>query len=452
MQVDGSYEFAYNVQDGQSNSQFRQEKRTPDGRVTGSYGYVDPNGVQRIVDYVADHNGYRVQERNIQTNQRPPVPGSGPYAPPITDARAINNNIPITAHQNTRLRPLTPLQRPILGIEPTALTNKGFGLVPNVRSIHGNPQQPILGIGPISPSNKGHGLGPNFGLTQTSPQLRALGTGPIANPTQKIVPIPYDGVVQSNQFSRRSNLLQGQFPATSTGFSGRRQLPNRYTGLGNSRLPLSYDFPNPDFSRRPLEAFDTANPVLARDGTFGLEGKSGIFPTDPGRFASAKSTKSVFQQGRSGFEQFDRPLANVPIQPSPRGINPPGFGANSQYGPTNGILRPNEGFNFNVQRPVDRLGSNFPRRKNNIQEAIAGTVPKTTVFQNTVFHDAPNVIDGISDGNFGHRLPDVPKLPNGRSDTKHSVQDSGIREPHGGTRIQRIGIETLNLDDPNYSG
>jgi hypothetical protein len=35
------------------------ETRSPDGTVTGRYGYVDPQGVLRIVDYVADRRGYR---------------------------------------------------------------------------------------------------------------------------------------------------------------------------------------------------------------------------------------------------------------------------------------------------------------------------------------------------------------------------------------------------------
>ena len=39
--------------------QFRKEKRLEDGSVTGSYGWVDPNGVLRLYDYVSDNLGYR---------------------------------------------------------------------------------------------------------------------------------------------------------------------------------------------------------------------------------------------------------------------------------------------------------------------------------------------------------------------------------------------------------
>ena len=39
--------------------QFRKEKRLEDGSVTGSYGWVDPNGVLRLYDYISDNLGYR---------------------------------------------------------------------------------------------------------------------------------------------------------------------------------------------------------------------------------------------------------------------------------------------------------------------------------------------------------------------------------------------------------
>ncbi len=38
---------------------YRVETRSPDGTVTGRYGYIDPMGVLRVVDYVADHRGFR---------------------------------------------------------------------------------------------------------------------------------------------------------------------------------------------------------------------------------------------------------------------------------------------------------------------------------------------------------------------------------------------------------
>jgi len=45
--------------------QFRKEKRLEDGSVTGSYGWVDPNGVLRLYDYVSDNLGYRIEKTRL---------------------------------------------------------------------------------------------------------------------------------------------------------------------------------------------------------------------------------------------------------------------------------------------------------------------------------------------------------------------------------------------------
>lgn len=56
----GTYSFGYNVLDPETgNSQYRTEEKYPNGTVVGSYGYIDPRGKPRRVDYVADEKGYR---------------------------------------------------------------------------------------------------------------------------------------------------------------------------------------------------------------------------------------------------------------------------------------------------------------------------------------------------------------------------------------------------------
>jgi len=45
--------------------QFRKEKRLENGDVTGSYGWVDPNGVLRLYDYVSDSQGYRIEKTRL---------------------------------------------------------------------------------------------------------------------------------------------------------------------------------------------------------------------------------------------------------------------------------------------------------------------------------------------------------------------------------------------------
>ncbi|GIX74198.1 hypothetical protein CDAR_6571 [Caerostris darwini] len=60
------YEFGYSVKDGFGTKQHRKEVANSDGVVTGTYGYLDPAGVYRFVDYIADRSGYRAKLRAIK--------------------------------------------------------------------------------------------------------------------------------------------------------------------------------------------------------------------------------------------------------------------------------------------------------------------------------------------------------------------------------------------------
>ncbi|XP_034236137.1 larval cuticle protein A2B-like [Thrips palmi] len=56
----GTYSFGYEIEDAATaNTQFRQEERFANGTVVGSYGLVEPDGNVRVVNYVADAQGYR---------------------------------------------------------------------------------------------------------------------------------------------------------------------------------------------------------------------------------------------------------------------------------------------------------------------------------------------------------------------------------------------------------
>jgi len=43
--------------------QYREEQRHLDGSVTGTYGWVDPNGILRLFDYISDKDGYRIDQQ-----------------------------------------------------------------------------------------------------------------------------------------------------------------------------------------------------------------------------------------------------------------------------------------------------------------------------------------------------------------------------------------------------
>ena len=45
--------------------QYRKEILRPDGSQEGTYGWVDPNGVLRLFDYIADGFGYRIVKESL---------------------------------------------------------------------------------------------------------------------------------------------------------------------------------------------------------------------------------------------------------------------------------------------------------------------------------------------------------------------------------------------------
>ncbi|KAF8795561.1 uncharacterized protein LOC129981337 [Argiope bruennichi] len=93
------YEFGFDMNDGKGTDQHRQESKDEAGVVTGSYGYRDAFGVYRLVNYIADKNGYRAF---IQSNE-PGVanPGSADVVvmaerpPPQTVAESLKPTQPV---------------------------------------------------------------------------------------------------------------------------------------------------------------------------------------------------------------------------------------------------------------------------------------------------------------------------------------------------------------------
>ncbi|GBN20255.1 hypothetical protein AVEN_5088-1 [Araneus ventricosus] len=60
------YNFDYQSDDEQGNTHYHREETDASGTVRGSYGYTDVQGLYRVVDYIADVNGFRA---SIRTNE-----------------------------------------------------------------------------------------------------------------------------------------------------------------------------------------------------------------------------------------------------------------------------------------------------------------------------------------------------------------------------------------------
>merc|ERR1712086_231291 len=61
----------------------KQEFRTPDGVVQGTYSYVDANGVVQTVNYVSDAEGFKVAATNL-----PRAPVAAPAPVPVAEVAA----------------------------------------------------------------------------------------------------------------------------------------------------------------------------------------------------------------------------------------------------------------------------------------------------------------------------------------------------------------------------
>jgi hypothetical protein len=60
------YQIAYDAVDNNGTQMRREETKDDKGVVRGSYSYTDPFGIYRVVEYIADENGFRA---SIRTNE-----------------------------------------------------------------------------------------------------------------------------------------------------------------------------------------------------------------------------------------------------------------------------------------------------------------------------------------------------------------------------------------------
>merc|ERR1719305_604391 len=63
--VESQQDFAAQYHIQTDSGQYRKEILRPDGSQEGTYGWVDPNGVLRLFDYIADNFGYRIVKESL---------------------------------------------------------------------------------------------------------------------------------------------------------------------------------------------------------------------------------------------------------------------------------------------------------------------------------------------------------------------------------------------------
>ncbi|XP_022238665.1 uncharacterized protein LOC111085254 [Limulus polyphemus] len=82
-QLQGDYDFTYDTGKGPLGQSFRTETRLTDGTVKGSYGYLDTDGRQRIVNYIAGKAGF-VAEGDVGPEGLPSGTAPGPAPEPVS--------------------------------------------------------------------------------------------------------------------------------------------------------------------------------------------------------------------------------------------------------------------------------------------------------------------------------------------------------------------------------
>ncbi|GFT80392.1 cuticle protein 16.8 [Nephila pilipes] len=92
-QVPQPYEFGFNFGDGLGMAQHRTEVADSTGVVRGRYGFMDPQGLFRNVEYIADRNGYRAVIRSNEPGTASQAVGDAVYEvrppPPAVIAQGL---------------------------------------------------------------------------------------------------------------------------------------------------------------------------------------------------------------------------------------------------------------------------------------------------------------------------------------------------------------------------
>merc|ERR1712110_936109 len=105
----GGYNYGY-----QTAESSKQETRTPDGIVQGTYSYVDANGILQTVNYISDAEGFKVAATNLP---QAPLPEAAPVAAPA----AYVEPAPVAAAESDDMEVVAAQETPLVGPAPYAV-------------------------------------------------------------------------------------------------------------------------------------------------------------------------------------------------------------------------------------------------------------------------------------------------------------------------------------------
>lgn len=340
------------------NGQFRKEKRFEDGSVVGTYGWVDPLGLLRLYDYIADTLGYRiVRQRTMKVApivEPPPQPAPQHFQRrPVTISQKATQSQPATSivtqpqpvtQPPAVTRPLHPAQlRPVSPLRPVPKPPQVAVVEPEIETspFPGQPHtlKPLLV--PLSQTAS---------LTPSLVQLQPVTLGPqllVRQTVPNVTPIPLVPI-SNNNVALGKDLESNVVEATTLGSFGDRtevekpnDTPAGKTQRGRGRFrgkPLA-------LKRRPVAVDHTE---ASSPGSRGSARFKGV----PLALAAQKGTPKLLQ----------------PVPLNQRETSPaPAFGtlidSHRNSGIDSAVSSTNSEGNRFLRQPVHR-GTNLPARSN----------------------------------------------------------------------------------------
>ncbi|OQR69959.1 cuticular protein-like [Tropilaelaps mercedesae] len=165
--IGDNYNFGYEIGDGDKSHKFHKEVGDENGRKVGSYGFTDADGRQRVVQYVADENGFRVQ---IKTNE----PGANTHEA----AASVVQKRPTIVLLDDKDSPMTlPVKTPI---KTQKSSTKRIDSLSAASSFHA----PVLPNGPVRMYDTGKSAyftRPASQSIEYKPHPKAIRIGPLLN-------------------------------------------------------------------------------------------------------------------------------------------------------------------------------------------------------------------------------------------------------------------------------
>merc|ERR1711935_633743 len=172
----GGYNYGYS----NANSA-KQEFKTADGIVRGTYSYVDANGILQTVNYISDAEGFKVAATNLP---QAPVADVVAKAAPVVAPTAYVAPAPVVAVASDDMEVVAAQETPLVGPTPYAINPYAYHYAPQ-QGYYQAPYTPAVVQAPVHPQTAYYAQ--HHGYYQVGPALVAA-PAPIAAPVAAPVP------------------------------------------------------------------------------------------------------------------------------------------------------------------------------------------------------------------------------------------------------------------------